>query len=188
MTYMSSESPFRPVRVEVTTSSFRVRGTVRTRFDRVASVLNNLDLSHLTVELATISELYDPERGRRAESVMISLDEILFMVADMPEERTTDAIIVPKHPIGALLGIPPFELEGTIFVPESVDSAATAMTMTPDIFVPMVDVEVSCWIRTELNAVYPVLAFHRRLVHVMSFSEDARPDPLAGVRPPTETG
>ncbi|HEY6608765.1 MAG TPA: hypothetical protein VI277_06175 [Candidatus Limnocylindria bacterium] len=187
MTYAGGESLIKPVRVEVTTSSYRVHGTVRTRFDRVASVLNNLDLSHLTVELATVTELYDAARGRRAESVLVPLDEILFMVAAMPEERTTEQIIVPKHPVGAQLGLPPFHLEGTIFVSESVASASVAITMTPDTFVPMVDVEVSCWIREELNAVYPVLAFHRHRVHVMSFSENGR-DPLTDLRPAIDPG
>jgi hypothetical protein len=187
VTYMSPETPGRPVAVEVTTAGYRISGTVRTRFDRVASVLNNLDLSHLTVELATVSELYDPGQGKRVESVLISLDEILFLMADMPEERMTEQIIVPKRPVHALIGIPPFELKGTLFVPESVTSVGTALTMTPDAFVPMIDVEVTTWIRAELNHAYPVVAFQRRLVHVMSFEEGARV-PLSGLRPSADTG
>lgn len=187
MTYMSAEAPGRPVAVEVTTSAYRVSGTVRTRFDRVASILNNLDLSHLTVELATVTELYDVQQSRRVESVLISLDEILFLMADLPEERQTDAIIVPKRPVGAQIGIPPFELKGTLFVPESVATPGTALTMTPDAFVPMVDVDVTSWVRPELNGAYLVVAFQRKLVHVMSFEDSARV-PLSGLRPSADTG
>jgi hypothetical protein len=84
--------------------------------------------------------------------------------------------------------MPPFRLSGAIYVPDSVESVATAITMTPDVFVPMVDATVSCWIRPELNTSYPVVAFQRRLVHVMSFDEAT--DPLGGLRPtqPADSG
>ena len=188
MTFMGSEATHRPVTAEVSTSGYRITGTLRTRFDRIADVLNNLDRTHLTLELATVRELVDPGRGERAESVMVPVDEILFLVADMPSDRTHDAIVVPKRPVAARLAMPPFRLSGAIYVPDSVESVATAITMTPDVFVPMVDATVTCWIRPELSTSYPVVAFQRRLVHVMSFDEAT--DPLGGLRPtqPADSG
>lgn len=168
MTFVG-EHTGRAVAVEVTTAGYRVAGTVRTRFERVADVLNHLDLSHVTIDLATVRELYDPGRGSRVASAMVPIDEILFVVADMPDQRSADAIVVPKRPVLAQVALPPFRLSGTIFVPESVESVFTALTMNPDTFIPMVDVTVTCWIRAELNAHYPVLAFARRRPHVMSF-------------------
>jgi len=185
MAFGGSEPIGNAVPVEVTTSGYRVSGTMRTRFERVADILNHLDLSHATVELATVRELYDPGRGHRVASAMVPIDEILFLVADLPAERSSDAIVVPKKPVQASIALPPFRLSGTMFVPESVESVFTAVTMSPDTFIPLVDVTVTCWIRAELNGSYPVLAFARRRPHVMSF-ETGGVDPLP--RPTPSSG
>lgn len=183
MTFSGSDSIGRALAVEISTSGYRVSGTMRTRFDRVSDVLNNLDRSHAIIEMATVRELYDPGRGQRVASAMVPLDEILFLVADLSSERSADAIVVPKRPVQASVALPPFRLSGTIFVPESVESVATAITMSPDAFIPMVDVTVTCWIRAELNGSYPVVAFARRKPHVLSFEAggvDPMPRPAAG--------
>lgn len=185
MAFGGNEPIGRAVSVEVTTAGYRVSGTMRTRFERVSDILNHLDLSHATIDLATVRELYDPARGSRVASAMVPVDEILFLAADVPSERSSDAIVVPKHPVQAHIALPPFRLSGTIFVPESVESVFTAVTMNPDAFIPMTDVTVTCWIRAELNAHYPVLAFARRKPHVMSF-ETGGVDPVR--RQASETG
>ena len=180
MTFISPDLAGTPLPAEVTTSAYRVSGTIRTRFDKIAAILNNLDRSHLVIELATVREHVDPGRGRRAASALVPLDDILFIVADTPPDHAADAIVVPKRPVVAHVSMPNFRLSGTIFVSESVESVATAVTMSSEVFVPMVDATVSCWVRPELNATHPVLAFQRRLAHVFSF--DDRPDPLQDLR------
>jgi hypothetical protein len=166
---MPSDPHVEALAAEVTTSAYRVSGNIRTRFVKIAAILNNLDRTHLIIELATIREHVDPGRGRRAAAVIVPVDDIMFIVADTPPDPAADAIVVPKKPVPAQVAMPNFRLSGTIFVPESVESVATAVTMTTDVFVPMVNATVSCWVRPELNATYPVLAFQRRLVHVFSF-------------------
>lgn len=177
---MTPDAVGTPLPAEVTTSAYRVSGTIRTRFDRIAAILNNLDRSHLTIELATVREHVDPGRGRRESSALVPLEDILFIVADTSPDNAADAIVVPKRPVIARVSMPNFRLSGTIFVSESVESVATAVTMSSEVFVPMVDATVSCWIRPELNATHPVLAFQRRLAHVFAF--DDRPDPLQDLR------
>lgn len=169
MTFIGSDPVGRAVPVEVTTPGYRVSGTLRTRFGRVSDVLNNLDRSHATIEMATVRELYDPGRGQRVASVLVPIADILFFVADLPAERSGDVIVVPKRPVTARFGMPPFRLSGTIYVPESVESIETAFTMSPDAFIPMVDVTVTCWIRAELNSSHPVMAVSRAGVQVLSF-------------------
>jgi len=183
MTFMGSDPVGRAVPVEVTTSGYRITGTLRTRFERVSDVLNNLDRSHAVIELATVRELYDPGRGQRVPSALVPIKDILFFAADLPTERTGDAIVVPKRPVGARMAMPPFRLAGTIYVPESVESVETAFTMSPDTFIPMVDVTVTCWIRAELNSSHPVMAVARAGVQVLSFDSggvDPLPRPSSG--------
>lgn len=183
---MTSDSSTSALAAEVTTSSYRISGTIRSRFGKIAAILNNLDRSHLTVELATVREHVDPGRGHRVASALVPVDTILFLVADTSSEPAPDAIIVPKRPIRAQVMMSNFRLSGTLFVPESVESVQTAVTTMADTFFPMVDATVHCWVRPELNATYPVLALQRRLIHVISIDEAT--DPLSSLRPQTDAG
>ncbi len=168
MTFMGGVEEFHEIAAEVTTSGYRVSGFVRTRFERVALILNSLDHTHLVMEDVTIRELDDEATSWTAASATIPLDEILFFAASLSGATSMDAIVVPKRPFPATVGLPPFRLAGTMYVPESVESPAIVITVNPDAFIVMTDASVTCPVHPVLNATYPVVAFQRRRVHVFS--------------------
>jgi hypothetical protein len=168
MTFMGGVEGVRDIEAEVTTSGYRVSGIVHTRFDRIAAILNSLDHTHLVLEGVTIRELDDGATSWTAASATVPLDEILFLAASLPGATSMDAIVVPKRPFAATVGLPPFRLAGTMYVPESVESPANVITVNPDAFIVMTDASVTCPAHPALDAVYPVVAFQRRRVHVFS--------------------
>ncbi len=184
MTFMGGAEGARDIDVEVTTSGYRVSGIVQTRFDRIAAILNNLDHTHLVIHNVTIRELYDEASPWNAASATVPLDEILFLAASVPANPSLDAIVVPKRPFAATVGLPPFRLAGTMYMPESLESPATVVTVNPDDFIVMTDVRVSCPPHPALNATYPLVAFQRRRLHVFSAGipdEAGGDDPRHGI-------
>ena len=177
MTFMGGVEAVHDIEAEVTTSGYRVSGIVRTRFDRIASILNSIDHSYLVIENVTIRELDDEATSWSAASATVPLDEILFLAASLPGASSMDAIVVPKRPFAATVGLPPFRLAGTMYMPESIESPATVITVNPDAFIVMTDVSVSCPAHPALDAAYPVVAFQRRRVHVFSVGMPATPAP-----------
>lgn len=186
MTFMGGEHALNPIMAEATTSGYRVSGTIHTRFDRIALILNSLDQSHLVLTDATVRELDDFGHGWSAASATVPLDEILFLAASLPGASSIDAIVVPKRPFPATVGLPPFRLAGTMYVPESIESPANVITVNPDAFIVMTDVAATCPAHPDLDATYPVVAFQRRRVHVFSVGVSEVPPAAGSVDPRAE--
>lgn len=186
MTFMGGEHALNPIMAEATTSGYRVSGTIHTRFDRIALILNSLDQSHLVLTDATVRELDDFGHGWTAASATVPLDEILFLAASLPGATSIDAIVVPKRPFPATVGLPPFRLAGTMYVPESIESPANVITVNPDAFIVMTDVAATCPAHPDLDATYPVVAFQRRRVHVFSVGVSEVPPAAGSVDPRAE--
>lgn len=183
MTFMGGDQAPQPIAAEATTSGYRVSGTIHTRFDRIALILNSLDQSHLVLTDATIRELDDHGTGWSAASATVPLDEILFLAATLPATGSMDAIVIPKRPFPATVGLPPFRLAGTMYVPESIDSPANVITVNPDAFIVMTEVTAACPAHPDLDAMYPVVAFQRRRVHVFSVGVAEAPPVAHGLDP-----
>ena len=84
-------SATRTVAVDIYTSAYRISGQTVTRFVRVADIVNQIASTHLVIEQATLSEYADATATISAQQVLVTVDEILFLLA-----AETDAAARPE--------------------------------------------------------------------------------------------
>lgn len=171
-------SPTRSVGVDVYTAAYRASGQLATRFSRVADIVNLHTGTHLAVEQATVSEYADPAATLGALQVLVTLDEVLFVIA-----AETDAggarpeMRIPKRAIRAQLALPPFRLTGLIHVTPG-SRPVDGILNASDRFMAMTEVTVVCGAHPELGRTAQAVAIQRRLAHLILVTDDERPDEL----------
>jgi hypothetical protein len=177
---MDSFGALSEVKVDVYTSAYRVSGTVRTRFSRVAEILNQQTASHLTVEHATVSEYADAMSTIGAPSALVAVDEILVMIApELGAQRGEGGgeMRIPKRAVRAQLSIPPLRLTGAIHVPTG-SRPVDGLLNVPDRFMAMTDATLVSGPFPELERSAPVVALRRDRAHVLLVADDEHPDEL----------
>lgn len=166
-------SAVRPVSVELFTDRYRVAGTIATRFNRVAEILNQLTATHLPVDDATVAE-HGSEEPRRPGSCIVAVDEILVMLAPDLADTPGGDMRVPKQPVHAQIALPPLWLSGTVYVP--VGSRPTdGLLNVGERFVPMTEVSLASAAYPDIDRTGAVAAVRRDRAHVIVFDEAARP-------------
>jgi len=174
---MDSFGSAQVVTVDVYTAAYRVSGRVETRFGRVAEILNQLSGGYLTVGQATVSEHDDPGGTVAAPSALVSVEEILVMVApDLVAEAHAE-MRIPKRPVLAQLALPPLRISGTIHVPMGT-RPVDGLLHVPERFMPMTDATVTSSRYPELGRRAAVLALRRDRAHVLLVADDETPDQL----------
>ena len=174
---MDSFSNLAEVKVDVYTAAYRISGTVRTRFTRVAEILNQQTGSHLTVEHATVSEYADAMSTIGAPSALVAVDEILVMIALDLGGASGGDMRIPKRAVRAQLSIPPLRLTGSIHVPAG-SRPVDGLLNVPDRFMPMTDATLVSGAYPELERSVAALALRRDRAHVLLVADDEHPDEL----------
>lgn len=160
----------RPVRVELITAGYAISGTIQTRFSRVAEILNQLTATHVPVDGATMIEHGIDEAVETSEAV-VSVDEILVMLAPDLSRAPAGDMRVQKQPVHAELAIPPLRLSGMVHVPEG-SRPMDGLLNVPERFVPMTDVTITSAREPSLERSAPVVAVRRDRAHVIRFPGD----------------
>lgn len=171
-------SPVRSIGVDVYTAAYRASGETATRFGRVADIVNQVTSTHLVIEHATVSEYADPASTLGALQVLVTLDEILFVVAaegSGPDARPE--MRIPKRPVRAQVAIPPFHLTGAVHVPPG-SRPIDGILNASERFLAMTEVTVACGPHPELGRTAPAVAIQRKLAHLILVLDDERPDEL----------
>ena len=167
----------REVEVDLLTDAYRVSGTVRTRFDRMTDILNQLTGLHLTVEQATISEHADPSATVAAPSAVVATSAILLFSAPGLTGDSSAEMRIAKRRVRAQLAIPPIRVTGTIHV--SIGSRPTdGLLNASDRFLAMTDAVVSSGLFPELARNLAAVAVSRDRAQVLLVADDERPDEL----------
>jgi hypothetical protein len=177
--------PVSRVEVELYTAGYRVSGHMTTRFRRVGDILNLSSSTHLVVEAATVLQYADPGATRSGESVMVSLDAVLFGISSGVDDRSDEALVVPKRPVQIQLALNPFWLAGTVHVPAG--SHATDVLNVADRFMPLTDVVVASAAYPAVNGTAPILAVQRNLAEILVVT-DTEGAWASGGDFPTEAG
>jgi len=170
-------SPVRLAQVDVYTASYRVSGVTATRHGRVGDIVNQVTGTHMIVEQATVSEFDDPTATLGAHQVLINMEEILFVVAGEVEGGMRSDLRIPKRPVRAQLGLPPFRLTGAVHVPQG-SRPVDGLLNASERFLPMTEVTVSSGAHPELSRTAVALAVQRHLAHLILVQDDERPDEL----------
>jgi hypothetical protein len=174
---MDSFSNLAEVKVDVYTAAYRISGTVRTRFTRVAENLNQQSGSHLTIDHATVSEYADAMSTIGAPSALVAVDEILVMIAPDLGGASGGEMRIPKRAVRAQLSIPPLRLTGSIHVPAG-SRPVDGLLNVPDRFMPMTDATLVSGAYPELERTVAALALRRDRAHVLLVADDEHPDEL----------
>jgi hypothetical protein len=166
------------VPVDVYTPAYRVSGTTRTRFQRVADILNQLPTSHLVLDDATITEYAAPSAPINGGQVLVALERIVLMIsrgddagAPRPEMR------IPKRAVRADLLVPPFRVSGAVHVPHG-SRPVDGLLNAADRFLAMTSVTVGCPQYPKFAGTFEGVAMQRSLAHLIVASDDERPDEL----------
>jgi hypothetical protein len=170
-------SPTLKVAVDVYTAAYRVSGQMATRFSRVADIVNQQTSSHLVIEQATVSEYADPDATLGALQVLVTLDEVLFMIAAETEASARPEMRIPKRAVRAQLALPPFRLTGMVHVPQG-SRPMDGLLNVSDRFMAMTEVTVVSGAHPELGRTAQAIAVQRRLSHLILVTDDEHPDEL----------
>jgi hypothetical protein len=161
--------PVSRVDIELYTAGYLVSGHMSTRFRRVGDILNLSSSTHLVVEDATVLEYAAPAAKRRGESVMVSVDSILFGISSGVDDRPDEDLVVQKRPVTIQVVLQPFWLTGTVHV--AAGSHATDVLNVADRFLPLTDVEVRAAAYPALDGTSPILAVQRNLAQILVVSD-----------------
>ncbi len=165
------------VSVDVYTSAYRVSGTIQTRFTRVAEILNQLSSAYLAVEHASTTEHAIPGRVVAAPSVLVSVDEILVMVATELGGDARSEMRIPKRAAQAQMSLPPLHVTGAVHIAVG-SRPIDGLLNVPDRFLPMTDVTLSSVAHPELDRSATAVAVRRDRAHLLLVADDERPDEL----------
>lgn len=158
------------VQVELYTAAYRVSGAVHTPFRRVAEILNQLPGAHLAIESATIVEHAAPEAVARASSAIVTVDEILVLIAaDLVADGRAE-MRIQKQAAHVRMALPPLRLDGAIHVPVG-SRPVDGLLNVPDRYLPMTDVALSSAVYPSVDRHVPILAVRRDAAHVVAFLE-----------------
>jgi hypothetical protein len=165
------------VEVDLYTDTYRVSGQVATRFSRVGDIVNQAPAAHLVVERATISEYGAPAATLAAPQVLVSIDEVLFLVVNGVTVTSNPEMRIPKRGVKAQLALPPFRLTGTIHISQG-SRPSDGLLNASDRFLPMTEVEIRCATVEGLDRTVAAIAVQRRRAHLLLIADDERPDQL----------
>jgi len=163
------------VDVDVYTDAYRVAGTVRTPFRRVAEILNQLSGAHLSLEQATIVEHGDPASTVEAPMALVAVESILLMIAPELSTQARSDMRIEKRPVRAELAIPPFRVIGNLHVvvgSRPVDGVLNSFER----FMAMTEATITARAHPELERSASVLAVRRDRAQVLVVADDETPD------------
>lgn len=163
--------------IDVYTAAYRVSGQTTTRFGRVADIVNQITSTHLIVDHATVSEHADPAATLGALQALVTVDEILFVVAEEAPVEGRPEMRIPKRPVRAQVGLPPFRLTGSVHVPPG-SRPIDGILNAHDRFLAMTEVTVACGPHPELGRTASAVAIQRTMAHLILVLDDERPDQL----------
>lgn len=170
-------SAARSVAVDIYTAAYRISGQTLTRFTRVADIVNQVASTHLVIEQATVSEYADPTGTLGAHQVLVTVDEILFVLAAETDGAARPEMRIQKRPVRAQVGLPPFRLTGSVHVPQG-SRPADGLLNVSERFLPMTEVTIASGTHPELGRTAPAVAIQRRMAHILLVTDDERPDEL----------
>lgn len=170
-------SATRSVAVDVYTAAYRVSGQTVTRFGRVADIVNQISSTHLVIDEATVSEYADATATISAQQVLVTVDEILFLLAAETDSAARPEMRIQKRAVRAQLGLPPFRLTGAVHVPQG-SRPADGLLNVGERFLAMTEVTIGSGVYPELARTAPAVAIQRQRAHVLLVTDDEQPDQL----------
>ena len=109
-------TPPQELPLTVMTDKMVIRGTALTRVRRLTDLVAGPDTHYLVLQDASFLELGSRRTVIQGASVQIPLSDVLFLHSTAPTESGA-TMRIPKAPVEATILVPPFTVEGTIYLP-----------------------------------------------------------------------
>ena len=129
------------------TNSLVIEGSITTRLTRMTDVVNEPDATHLLMENVMFMELDSGRVIARGGQAQVRLSDVLLLHARVPGE--SGLLRMPKQPVVATIVVPPFTVQGTIYLPFETE-LRMALDSYGDRFVPVTDAKY--WPKGEADA------------------------------------
>jgi hypothetical protein len=130
-----SFNPVQELPLTLVTDRLVIQGTVLTRVKRLTDLVNEPDATHLVLADASFMELGSRRVVAKGASAQVRLSDVLFVHSTEPTESGS-TMRMPKQAVKALLLLPPFTVEGTIYLPYE-SELRIALDAYGDRFVPV---------------------------------------------------
>jgi hypothetical protein len=127
----------------VATQTMIVQGSMTTRVRRLTDILNEPDLTQLVLQDARFLEFGSRAVFAEGAAAHIPIGEILFVHSSSPTEGNA-AMKMPKKPVEATLLLPPFTIEGTIYLAYE-SELRIALSAHMDRFIAVTDARYSAY-------------------------------------------
>jgi hypothetical protein len=108
-------NPMQQMTITLVTDRMVIQGTVQTRVRRLTDLVNEPDAVHLVLQDATFMEVGSRRVVARGIAAQVRLSEVLFVHSSAPTESAA-TMRMAKQPVRATLLVPPFTVEGTIYL------------------------------------------------------------------------
>ncbi len=175
-----------PVLVPLTlyTDAFVIKGSVRSRQNRITDILNQAEDGFVVLSDAVVDEYGSRGTPIRSEFAQVNLSAVLFAVADTTVEARPD-LRTPKVPEQAMISIPPFRVIGRVhLLPER--GLREALNELTGRFLPVTDATYWSDSIGEARATAPMVAVNHERAQI--FAPHREVDPWAGLDRSGETG
>jgi hypothetical protein len=113
-------SPLIELGLTLATDSMIVEGKLTTRRTRLTDLLNDPNNDYLILNDPVFLELGNRRLLGKGAVAQIRMSDVLFVHASDPTE-STGVERMPKKPVKATLQLPPFTIDGTIYLPHEAD-------------------------------------------------------------------
>jgi hypothetical protein len=159
------------------TDAFVIKGTIRSRQNRITDILNQADDGFLVLSDAVVDEYGSRGTPVRTEFAQVNLGAVLFAVADTPVEPRPD-LRTPKVAEQALVSIPPFRVVGRVhLLPER--DLRDALTELTGRFIPVTDATYWSDSVGEARATAAMVAINHQRAQILAPHREV--DPWAGL-------
>ena len=166
-----------PVPLILYTDAYVIRGTIRTRQNRISDILNQADEDFLVISDAVVDEYGSRGTPVRSEYAQVNLGAVLFAVAETAIEARPD-LRTPKVPEQAMISIPPFQITGRIHLLPERDLREALGELTGR-FVPVTDATYWSDSAGEARQTAPMVAINHTRAQI--FAPHREVDPWAGL-------
>ena len=159
------------------TDAFVIRGSIRTRQNRITDVLNLADEEFLVLSDTVVDEYGARGTPVRSEFAQVNLAAVLFAVAETTVEPRPD-LRTPKVPEQAMISIPPFRVVGRIHLMPERDLREALSELTGR-FIPIT--EATYWSDSigEARATAQMVAINHHRAQILAPHREV--DPWAGL-------
>jgi hypothetical protein len=118
------------------TDSLVIEGSIVTRLKRLTDVVNEPDATHLLMEGVMVMDLESGRVVARGAHAQVRLSDVLLLHASAPGE--SGSMRMPKQPVAGTIVIPPFTVQGTIYLPFETE-LRMALDSYSERFIPVTD-------------------------------------------------